>query len=38
MWANVAITRHPDGSPRHDDEPFDPGDDAGAFASMDGKR
>jgi hypothetical protein len=38
MWANVSITRHSDGRPRQDATPFDPGADAGAFASMDGKR
>jgi hypothetical protein len=39
MWANVSITRHHDGTPRSDDTArFDPGADAGAFASMDGKR
>lgn len=41
MWSHVAITRNQDGSPRDDmtpPKPFDPGADAGAFASMDGKR
>lgn len=39
MWAGIAITRYPDGSPRPDDTPrMDPGEDAGAFARMDGKK
>ncbi|HEY2530291.1 MAG TPA: hypothetical protein VGJ20_20535 [Xanthobacteraceae bacterium] len=38
MWANVAITREQDGSPREERKPLDPGADAAAFASMDGKR